>query len=357
MTPQAPRISILMPVFNADRYLEQSLRSILDQTFRDFELIAIDDGSTDETVNILNSFHDDRIVVVINESRLGLPESLNKGILLAKGEYIARMDADDIADERRLELQHRFLVDNPDAGIVSSKIILIDGEGRTTGKWRREYSPEEIYYNLHFNNIIAHSTIMGKKSTFLEFKGYDSRYDKIEDLHLWQRISKQYALVILPRYLLKIRVHAESVSLKNLQAQQVLLDTLVRERLESLLREPLDPQVQFILRNDNSGFSRLPAPYPDRRQILSTLDLLWRANRAIVECSPGYASKTRLEMVGNHYFDYITAFSLTKSPFRDCLHVLRTVAKKRKRSLLRPFFTLLLLKLYYQIRRTRTQHN
>lgn len=357
MTPPAPKLSVIMPVFNAERFLEQSVRSILNQSFRDFELIVIDDGSTDDTVNIINSFHENRIVLVINENRLGLPESLNKGINLAKGEYIARMDADDIADKQRLEIQYQFLLKNPELGIVSSKVLLIDKKGHTTGRWHRNYSPEEIFYHLHFNNILAHSTIMGKKSTFLEYGGYNNHFDKVEDFHLWQKISKQYALFILPRYLLKIRIHDESVSLKNLRLQQNLTEKLVRERLESMLGENLDPQVIFILRNDYSGFSRLHTSYPDRQLVLTALDLLWRVNRAIVGCSPGYVSRKRLEKVGDKYFTFILAFSLAKSPFRDCIYVIHKVTQKEDKSFLRPFSTLLLLKFYYSLRGILTQHN
>lgn len=339
-----------MPVLNAERFLEQSVRSILDQTFREFELIVVDDMSTDRTAEILHSFHDDRIIHVVSEVRLGLPESLNKGIHLARAEYIGRMDADDIADRQRLEIQYQFLVDHPDVGIVSTKILLINRKGHTTGKWGREYTPEEIYYLLHFSNILGHSTIMGKKSIFLEFGGYNSHFDRIEDFYLWQKISERYALFLIPRYLLRIRVHEESVSLKNFITQQTLLENLVRKRLESLLGEEIDPRMIFILRKDYSGFSRLKTPYPDHQQVLAILGLLLKVNTRIARYPPSYASQKRLEKVGDDYFTSIAAFSLVKSPLYDCVHVLRTIAKEREKSFFSPFSTLLLLKVYYRFR-------
>lgn len=350
MTQPSPKISILMPVFNAERYLEESVRSILDQSFREFELLVIDDSSTDGTVKLLRSFHDDRIVIVSTGKRLGLPESLNLGIKMARGEYIARMDADDVADVRRLEIQHRFLTDHPETGIVSSKILLIDEEGRTSGRWSREFSPEEIYYHLHFNNILGHSTVMGRRTVFLEYGGYSNRFDKIEDFHLWQRISEMYPILLIPRYLLRIRVHKESVSQRNLGTQQKLIEDLVKARLESLLEEDLDPQAIFLIRMDSSGFLRIPTPYPDNQLVFTALDLLSRANEKIASRLPVYASKTKLETSGDEYFTMVSAFSLARSPLRDCIYVLLSVAKERERSFLRPFVTLLLMKAYYRLR-------
>ncbi|NHJ46179.1 MAG: glycosyltransferase family 2 protein, partial [Asgard group archaeon] len=120
MSSSKIKVTVLMSVFNGEKYLREAIDSVLHQTFTDFEFLIINDGSTDNSVEIINSYDDERIHLVHNEQNIGLAASLNKGINLARGEYIARMDCDDINHQTRLEKQVKFMDKNPDIGLLSS---------------------------------------------------------------------------------------------------------------------------------------------------------------------------------------------------------------------------------------------
>lgn len=142
----SPKVSVVMSVYNGEKYLPETIDSILNQTFKDFEFIIINDGSTDKTAKILTSYDDPRIRI-FNQENMGLTKSLNRAISLAKGEYIARMDADDISYPERLKKQVDYLNKNPDIGLVGSKYIRIDKRGRKI---------DEINVPIGTDNILKH---------------------------------------------------------------------------------------------------------------------------------------------------------------------------------------------------------
>ncbi|MCP8319033.1 MAG: glycosyltransferase, partial [Candidatus Methylarchaceae archaeon HK01B] len=142
---KSPKITILMSVYNGEKYLREAIDSILNQTFKDFEFLIINDGSTDRTVEILRSYHDSRIKIITNEKNMGLTKSLNKGLKIARSEYVARMDADDISYPRRLEVQYEYMKKNPDVGIVGSWNDVIDDKGNTIDYRKHSLSSEDIY--------------------------------------------------------------------------------------------------------------------------------------------------------------------------------------------------------------------
>ena len=134
---KTPKITVLMPVYNGEKYLKESIESILKQTFRDFEFLIINDTSTDESEKIIRSFKDSRIKLIKNEKNIGLTKSLNKGLDLAKGEYMARMDADDISLPKRLEIQVAFMDKNPKIGVIGAWAKVI---GESNKKYIKTYS-------------------------------------------------------------------------------------------------------------------------------------------------------------------------------------------------------------------------
>ena len=158
-----PKVTVLMSVYNGEKHLREAIDSILNQTFGDFEFLIINDGSTDRTADILQSYQDSRIKIIHNEKNIGLTKSLNKGLKLAKGEYLARMDADDISYPNRLEVQYEYMEKNPNVGIVGSWNDVIDDIGNTIGFWKCNYSSEEIYYILNFRNCLTHCSVLFKK--------------------------------------------------------------------------------------------------------------------------------------------------------------------------------------------------
>ena len=135
MTDKAPLISVIMPAYNAEKYIGEAIESILNQTLKDFELIIVNDASTDSTGNIIKSYaeKDSRIVVLVNENNLNIAGSLNRGISVAKGTFIARMDADDIALPERLEMQAKVMSENPQVAVVGNDIQLINESGVVIG--------------------------------------------------------------------------------------------------------------------------------------------------------------------------------------------------------------------------------
>ena len=188
---KSPRVTVLMPVYNGEEYLSEAIESILKQTFTDFEFLIINDGSTDKSVSIIESFKDIRIRLVDNEQNLGLVKSLNKFIGLANGEYIARMDCDDISVADRLEKQIRFLDGTPNVSVVASHIRFMNADGEETGYWDNDIktnSWQEIYETLPKDICIAHPTIVIRKSIIAKYL-YRSIQKNMEDWDLWLRMA------------------------------------------------------------------------------------------------------------------------------------------------------------------------
>lgn len=215
-----PEISVVMPVYNAEAYLEDALKSILNQTFEEIEILIIDDGSFDKTREILAAYssRDTRIRVIENEKNLGIAESLNKGIQEAKADIIARMDADDIAFPERLAKQYRFMSLNPDVGVCGSWAEMF---GDKQGLLTVPVHDSEIRSRLLFENCILHPTVLLRKSLF---SGNGLSFDKhllyVEDYDLWLRAMKCTKFYNVPEPLLYYRLHRDQVSSSHRETQQ-----------------------------------------------------------------------------------------------------------------------------------------
>ena len=210
----SPAVSVVLPVYNASRYLRLAIQSVLAQTLRDFELIAVDDGSRDDSLAILREFagHDSRVKVV-SRPNTGIVGALNDGIAAAQGELIARMDADDVARPERFARQLSFLNEHPDAVLVGSQVMLIDPDGLPICPKRdTEYTHERIEW-AHLNHRwpLVHPSVMMRKSAVLKAGGYRTRYQWLEDLDLFLRLAEVGKLASLPDILLDYRLHPESV--------------------------------------------------------------------------------------------------------------------------------------------------
>ncbi|MEW6584973.1 MAG: glycosyltransferase [Nitrospirota bacterium] len=203
-----PEVSVIFPAYNAEKYLLEAVTSILSQTFHDFELIIVDDGSTDNTKNIIEKFagEDSRIKPLFNERNLGVVESLNRAIDASKGKYIARMDHDDIALPDRLEIQVRFLEEHSDISLVACNVILIDEKGHTIGIRRLAEKPEEIAERLVLGNQLVHPTVMLRREVF-ETVGKYKNILHAEDYLLWiEMVKSGLKLYNLQTPLLKYRI-------------------------------------------------------------------------------------------------------------------------------------------------------
>lgn len=206
-----PRVSVILPAYNAEAYIKEAIASILGQTFRDFELIAINDCSKDGTEEIILSFGDPRLVYVKNEENMGVAATLNRGLSLAKGEYIARMDADDISLPTRLEKQTAYLDAHLDIAVLGTNVETFDENGPLYTGWSAT-NPQQMNVDLFFSCGIAHPSVMTRKSVIQELGGYDREFEGLEDYELWCRVSKSHGVTTLPEILFRYRVHSGQVT-------------------------------------------------------------------------------------------------------------------------------------------------
>jgi len=209
-----PKITVLMSIYNGEKNLYRSIDSILNQTFTDFEFLIIDDGSTDRTLEILQDYNDPRIRIITNKKNIGLAKSLNKGLKIAKGKYIARQDSGDISHPERLKKQYYFLENNKEYGLVGSWTEVIDENNNHIQYWKQESEPELIFYILSFRNCLTHTSVMFKRDFVIELNGYNERFKKSQDYELWYRISRMKKIYVIPEYLVKWRMVVEGISIK-----------------------------------------------------------------------------------------------------------------------------------------------
>ena len=218
-----PLISVILPVYNAEKYVREAVESVLAQTFSNFELIVINDGSTDGSGAVLRELaaRDTRIVLV-DRSNGGLVSALNEGINLARADLIARMDADDIAMPERFSEQYRRMSEAPHLGAVGSFILLIDADGEIVRQGHYPVSEGDVENFLEAGCPFAHPTVMMRKEAVVAAGGYRRAFSHAEDYDLWLRIHELgYALSNIPKPLLKYRVHDTNVSLVHREQQEL----------------------------------------------------------------------------------------------------------------------------------------
>ena len=221
-------VSVIMSVYNGAKYLQDSIGSILDQTFPNFEFVIINDGSTDDTAKILEDIKDHRIVL-LNQKNCGLTKSLNRGASISKGTYIARQDADDISLPDRLELQVKFLNENPHIGFTGCAYSLVDENGSQLKIIETKNNPESLKSTLLKRNIVAHGSCMYRKDLFNGIGGYREEFRYAQDIDLWLRMSEHSLpgwVEFQPLY--KQRVHLNSVGREKNNFQKKFAETAVR---------------------------------------------------------------------------------------------------------------------------------
>jgi glycosyltransferase involved in cell wall biosynthesis len=214
----APLISVILPVYNGETYLREAIGSILEQTVRDFELIVGDDGSTDRSILIAEEFKDPRIRIIRNESNMGLIYTLNNLINCATGEFIARMDADDIANPTRFALQIEKFRKNPSAGIVCGFMAEITSP--TKAVKHKFLNSESLKAALIFTNTIVHPTVMFKRAYITGKDIYSKEFPHGEDYAAWLTLYNEFDFEIVPEILILHRAHKEQVSVIHYEKQK-----------------------------------------------------------------------------------------------------------------------------------------
>lgn len=255
----AVSISVLMPVYNAERYLRKAVESILAQTYRDFELISVDDGSSDRSKEILESYaaRDSR-VRVISRPNTGIVGALNDGLAAAKGEFIARMDADDIALPGRFAAQIAYLREHPETVALGTAVEIIDTQDSVVDVHAPSLSHETIEAGLLRGNggALYHPTALFRASALRAVNGYDPVFCKAEDLDLYLRLSHIGKLANLPTVGLKYRHHLKSTNFVHRKTQTELTTRiLARERA----RRNLSDSESILAGHSDLPVSRLHA--------------------------------------------------------------------------------------------------
>lgn len=232
-------VTVLMPVYNAEKYLAEAIESILHQTYQDFEFLIINDGSTDGSEEIILNYAevDSRINYVKNEHNIKLIATLNKGVKLAKGKYIVRMDADDISVPERIEKQVSFMESHPSVGVCGSYFTVFGEEVKEPYVVTRPLGNETIKASLLFTNSLGHPNVIIRKSVMVENDiWYDPRFYRIEDWGLWTILMNKCDFENIPESLLRYRRTSTqetaigSVDPKNIEYRLELIRENVKQR-------------------------------------------------------------------------------------------------------------------------------
>jgi glycosyltransferase involved in cell wall biosynthesis len=272
----APRVTVLMPVYNGERFLCEAIESILRQTFTDFEFLIINDGSTDSSIDIIQSYNDHRISLVNNDCNHGLVASLNRGFQLAQGEYIARMDADDISRPERLELQVGFLDANSPVGVCGSWVRYFPMANNNV--WKLPEHSEEIRCRQFHTVGVAHPAVMMRRRFFTEYGlFYDPLYCHIEDFELWGRAIQYMDFANIQKVLLDYRISPDQICAMHGAEQLAAIAPLRLDQVRKLGIEPTLDEQQLHEMIMNNAIPQEPENLDRSEQWLRQLE---SANRA-----------------------------------------------------------------------------
>lgn len=230
--PPSPLITVLMPVLNPHpRYFEEAIRSVLDQSFTNFELVIVEEPSHSSTSETLRSLADPRIRHIQRPARTSLVEQLNAGLEAARGAYIARLDADDIAEVDRLLIQHRYLDEHPEIDVVGSSIRIMDEGGNDQGRRNYPLNHDEIVNSMRRYNPMAHPSVMFRKRVVVDAGGWrNGRFSSAEDYELWSRLARGGSrFANLPELLIRYRVHSGAA--KATKVKEAIRGTLAVKRV------------------------------------------------------------------------------------------------------------------------------
>jgi len=230
-----PLVSVLMPVFNGEKYLTEAIESILTQTYTNFEFVIINDGSTDTTEEIIKAFSDSRIRLINNTTNIKLIATLNKGIQLCNGKYIVRMDADDVSLPDRIEVLVGFMEHNPDVGVCGSYYKIIGDNERVI---KYPTSNDELKTSLLFFVPIAHPTTIWRKEVIAKNQlGFDVNYIHAEDYKFWTEIIEYSQLGNVPEILLNYREHNNQISSLYADTQKEKSQNIRKELLQKIFTD------------------------------------------------------------------------------------------------------------------------
>jgi glycosyltransferase involved in cell wall biosynthesis len=259
-----PAVTVLIPVFNRERFVDDAIRSVLEQDFTDFELLLVDDGSTDRTPAVLEAWRqrDARIVVVTSPTNQGIPDALNLGVAHARGRYVARLDSDDLMRPYRLARQAAVLEARPDVALVSSAYDIVDVDGRHLATWTGE-PPEVTAFLLNFFNVVGGGgQVMFRLADVRDEGGFSRDYPSTEDYELWVRLARRGRIETLSLVGMTKRTHPDQSLKRYAGVKRAHWTAIMRAALEPYLRRPVrDDEITALLalwrHEDGPGTSRI----------------------------------------------------------------------------------------------------
>lgn len=258
-----PRVSVILPVYNGESYLRPAIESVLTQSFDDLEVIAINDGSTDGSGEILESYKDHRLHV-FHQQNLGLALTLNRGLALARGEYVARQDADDISLPNRIESQVSYLDSHPECGLLGTWSTIWEADRETRRGHRHPIGNGSLQLLGLFDCFFVHSSVMMRRSIALEVGGYpaDPARNPPEDFDLWSRIARRCAIANLPQVLLVYREIPGSISREKADLISDRVHRIACENVARMLDLPIShsglDDIVAIVRGNGSRLGANP---------------------------------------------------------------------------------------------------
>jgi GT2 family glycosyltransferase len=255
-----PEVTVLLAVHNGGDYVVAAVRSVLDQTFRDFELLVVDDASTDGTAELVSGLGDQRIRVLRNDRNIGQVASLNRGLREARGEIVARLDHDDVSHPLRLERQMAVLHREPSVGLVGAWMRLVDEEDRPLGNIDEpiEDRVDFVYWTLVQNLLISHPAATFRLAPVLELGGYDETMGPAEDKDLWRRLLLAgWDARVVPEFLVRYRVHESQLSQTRSELQQRNDDRSQEALLAELAPDAPARLLRLLLSDDLAVWSEL----------------------------------------------------------------------------------------------------
>ena len=235
MNKSTPKVSVVMSVYNGSHYLQRSIESILNQTFTDFEFIIIDDGSTDNTWDLITEYanRDRRIKCFKNQENLGLTQTLNKGLNLARGEYLARQDVDDVSFPERLEKQVSYLELHPSVALISTGVQYVDNLGNQLWLDIPPTDPTVMRWEFLFRNPLRHPTVMWRRELVdSEVGNYDPSFFYTQDYDFWVRISENLNIEAISSVLVQMCWHDQSISSTKAKTQDSLGTRVIMRQIE-----------------------------------------------------------------------------------------------------------------------------
>lgn len=314
---QSTPVSVLLPAYNAERYLEQAVRSVLEQTHRQLELLAIDDGSTDATLRILRALalEDDRVRVISHEN-LGMGAALNRAAVEARHDWLVRMDADDIMAPARIERQLAFLAAHPQLMVASSLVHYIDAPGKVIGHSRSEYTDAAtVRRAFEQADLIGfhHPAVIMRRDAFIAIGGYRPQFWPCDDLDLWSRIVERYpdSMLVQDEHLLFYRIHDSSVCVTSSQKvcrRMEWVETCVKRRRAGLSEPTLEEFETAVA--SAPLLTRLDRMRRDRARTSYKAAAMYFSNRQLTRFFPSLCVASVLEpgYVLNRIAPYIRRF-------------------------------------------------